>query len=114
MNGLIRWVLPSSISGEACFAQCLSARFCPRLFDLNGRNGAPVQQKNVSLKWQLILAPKNVCDYVVLHELMRTKILNPQPKVLGPAPRLAGNTAPSNLLNATGISPYLANPTTNR
>jgi predicted metal-dependent hydrolase len=31
---------------------------------------------NVSLNWQLILAPKNVCDYVVLHELMHTKVLN--------------------------------------
>src|ERR1039458_4777358 len=28
---------------------------------------------NVSLNWQLILAPKHVCDYVVLHELMHTK-----------------------------------------
>lgn len=31
---------------------------------------------NVSLNWQLILAPTNVCDYVVLHELMHTKVLN--------------------------------------
>jgi predicted metal-dependent hydrolase len=31
---------------------------------------------NVSLNWRLILAPKNVCDYVVLHELMHTKVLN--------------------------------------
>lgn len=31
---------------------------------------------NVSLNWQLVLAPKNVCDYVVLHELMHTKVLN--------------------------------------
>ena len=31
---------------------------------------------NVSLNWQLVLAPKHVCDYVLLHELMHTKILN--------------------------------------
>jgi predicted metal-dependent hydrolase len=31
---------------------------------------------NVSLNWRLILAPKNVCDYVVLHELMHTRVLN--------------------------------------
>jgi predicted metal-dependent hydrolase len=31
---------------------------------------------NVSLNWRLILAPKDVCDYVVLHELMHTKVLN--------------------------------------
>ncbi len=31
---------------------------------------------NVSLNWRLILAPKNVCDYVALHELMHTKVLN--------------------------------------
>lgn len=31
---------------------------------------------NVSLNWRLILAPKNVCDYVMLHELLHTKVLN--------------------------------------
>jgi predicted metal-dependent hydrolase len=31
---------------------------------------------NVSLNWRLILAPKTVCDYVMLHELMHTKVLN--------------------------------------
>jgi predicted metal-dependent hydrolase len=31
---------------------------------------------NISLNWRLILAPKNVRDYVVLHELMHTKVLN--------------------------------------
>ena len=31
---------------------------------------------NVSLNWRLILAPKYVCDYVILHELMHTKVLN--------------------------------------
>ena len=31
---------------------------------------------NISLNWRIILAPKSVCDYVVLHELMHTKVLN--------------------------------------
>jgi predicted metal-dependent hydrolase len=31
---------------------------------------------NVSLNWRLILAPKYVAEYVVLHELMHTKVLN--------------------------------------
>lgn len=31
---------------------------------------------NVSLNWRLILAPKHVAEYVVLHELMHTKVLN--------------------------------------
>jgi len=31
---------------------------------------------NISLNWRLVLAPKHVCDYVILHELMHTKVLN--------------------------------------
>ena len=31
---------------------------------------------NISLNWRLILAPKHVADYVILHELMHTKIMN--------------------------------------
>jgi predicted metal-dependent hydrolase len=38
--------------------------------------GACSTKGNLSLNWQLILAPKNVCDYVMLHELMHTKVLN--------------------------------------
>lgn len=38
--------------------------------------GACSTKGNVSLNWRLILAPKNVCDYVMLHELMHTKLLN--------------------------------------
>jgi hypothetical protein len=33
-------------------------------------------KSNVSLNWRLILAPKYVAEYVVLHELMHTKVLN--------------------------------------
>ena len=31
---------------------------------------------NISLNWRLVLAPKHVRDYVILHELMHTKVLN--------------------------------------
>jgi len=31
---------------------------------------------NLSLNWRLVLAPKYVGDYVILHELMHTKVLN--------------------------------------
>ena len=31
---------------------------------------------NISLNWRLILAPKYVAEYVVLHELIHTKVLN--------------------------------------
>ena len=31
---------------------------------------------NISLNWRLVLAPRHVCDYVILHELMHTKVLN--------------------------------------
>jgi len=31
---------------------------------------------NVSLNWRLVLVPKYVGDYVILHELMHTKVLN--------------------------------------
>ena len=40
------------------------------------RWGACSTKGNISLNWRLILAPKNVCDYVVMHELMHTKVLN--------------------------------------
>jgi predicted metal-dependent hydrolase len=49
-----------------------------RLFIRSQRTkwGTCSTRSNVSLNWQLILAPKNVCDYVVLHELLHTKVLN--------------------------------------
>jgi hypothetical protein len=49
-----------------------------RLFIRSQRTkwGTCSTKRNVSLNWRLILAPKNVCDYVVLHELMHTKVLN--------------------------------------
>lgn len=31
---------------------------------------------NISLNWRLVLAPKYVGEYVILHELMHTKVLN--------------------------------------
>lgn len=31
---------------------------------------------NISLNWRLILVPKYVAEYVILHELMHTKVLN--------------------------------------
>ncbi len=31
---------------------------------------------NISLNWRLIMAPPYVTDYVILHELMHTKVLN--------------------------------------
>lgn len=31
---------------------------------------------NISLNWRLIQAPKYVCDYIIFHELMHTKVLN--------------------------------------
>ena len=51
---------------------------CNRIFIRSQRTkwGTCSTKGNVSLNWQLILAPKYVCDYVVLHELMHTKILN--------------------------------------
>lgn len=31
---------------------------------------------NISLNWRLILTPKHVIDYMILHELVHTKLLN--------------------------------------
>jgi predicted metal-dependent hydrolase len=49
-----------------------------RLFIRSQRTkwGTCSTEGNISLNWRLILAPNNVCDYVLLHELMHTKILN--------------------------------------
>jgi hypothetical protein len=51
---------------------------CKRIFIRSQRTkwGTCSTKGNVSLNWQLILAPTNVCDYVILHELMHTKVLN--------------------------------------
>ena len=49
-----------------------------RLFIRSQRTkwGACSTKSNISLNWRLVLAPKHVCDYVILHELMHTKVLN--------------------------------------
>lgn len=49
-----------------------------RLFVLSQRTrwGACSPAKNISLNWQLIFAPPYVADYVMLHELLHTVILN--------------------------------------
>ena len=40
------------------------------------RWGTCSTRRNISLNWRLILAPKHVADYVILHELMHTQVLN--------------------------------------
>jgi len=49
-----------------------------RLFIRSQRTkwGACSTRRNISLNWRLILMPKYVIDYVVIHELLHTKILN--------------------------------------
>ncbi len=34
------------------------------------------KQKNISLNWRLIYSPEYVIDYVILHELLHTRIMN--------------------------------------
>jgi predicted metal-dependent hydrolase len=49
-----------------------------RLFIRSQRTkwGTCSAKRNVSLNWRLILTPRHVIDYVILHELVHTKILN--------------------------------------
>lgn len=49
-----------------------------RLFIRSQRTkwGTCSAKRNISLNWQLIFTPKHVIDYVILHELVHTKILN--------------------------------------
>lgn len=49
-----------------------------RLFIRSQRTkwGTCSAKRNISLNWRLILTPKHVIDYVILHELVHTKILN--------------------------------------
>jgi predicted metal-dependent hydrolase len=49
-----------------------------RLFVRSQRTkwGTCSTKSNISLNWRLVLAPEYVRDYVILHELMHTKVLN--------------------------------------
>ncbi len=49
-----------------------------RLFIRSQRTkwGTCSAKRNISLNWRLILTPRQVIDYVILHELVHTKILN--------------------------------------
>jgi predicted metal-dependent hydrolase len=49
-----------------------------RLFIRSQRTkwGTCSTKRNISLNWRLIFTPKHVIDYVILHELVHTKILN--------------------------------------
>ena len=38
--------------------------------------GFLLRKGNISLNWRLILAPQYVTDYVILHELLHTRVLN--------------------------------------
>ena len=38
--------------------------------------GSCSRKRNISLNWRLILAPEYVIDYVILHELLHTQVLN--------------------------------------
>jgi predicted metal-dependent hydrolase len=49
-----------------------------RLFvrDQETKWGSCSTKGNISLNWRLILAPQYVIDYVILHELLHTRVLN--------------------------------------
>ena len=49
-----------------------------RLFIRSQRTkwGTCSAKRNISLNWRLIFTPKHVIDYVILHELIHTKVLN--------------------------------------
>jgi predicted metal-dependent hydrolase len=51
---------------------------CRRVFVRSQRTrwGTCSSKHNISLNWRLITAPKDVIDYVILHELLHTKIQN--------------------------------------
>lgn len=44
--------------------------------DQKSRWGSCSNRGNLSLNWRLILTPPEVCDYVIIHELVHTRYLN--------------------------------------
>ncbi len=49
-----------------------------KLFIRNERTkwGNCSKEKNISLNWKLIKAPENVIDYIIIHELLHTVVMN--------------------------------------
>jgi predicted metal-dependent hydrolase len=43
------------------------------------RWGSCSNKKNLSFNWRLIMAPATIMDYIILHELVHTEIMNHSP-----------------------------------
>jgi predicted metal-dependent hydrolase len=74
-----------------CIRKLSAAHRLPfkRLFIRSQRTkwGTCSSRGNISLNWRLILTPPHVIDYVILHELVHTKIMNHSHHLLGSPPR---------------------------
>lgn len=47
-----------------------------RINNAKGSWGSCSSKKNINLNWRLIMADKSISDYVIIHELVHTKVMN--------------------------------------
>lgn len=80
-DALIRWYKEQALSIISGFVKTFSSRygFSPKIIRLSSartRWGSCSSKMTLSFTWRLVMAPPKVIEYVVLHELVHTRVHN--------------------------------------